>query len=47
MSIASRLLAIQKELQASGEEGFGLAGMTVAKTAFGGPELVCTLRKQP
>ncbi len=41
----SRTSTMQKELQASGEEGFGLAGMTVAKTAFGGPELVCILRK--
>lgn len=50
--ISYRLLAtartstMQKELGESGEAGFALVGLTVAKTAFGGPELVSILRKQ-
>ena len=36
---------MQKELLAAGEAGFLIAGMTVAKTAFGGAELVSILRK--
>jgi fructose-specific component phosphotransferase system IIB-like protein len=36
---------MQKELREAGEAGFRIAGMTVAKTAFGGAELVSILRK--
>jgi hypothetical protein len=47
--IAYRLLAtsktstMQKELAEAGAAGFDLIGMTVAKTAFGGNEVVCIL----
>lgn len=50
--IVYRLLAtaktstMQKELNQSGADGFELVGMTVAKTAFGGSELVSILRKR-
>lgn len=37
---------MQKELTEAGEAGFKLLGMTVAKTAFGGNELVCILSRQ-
>jgi len=49
--IAYRLLAtsrtstMQKELKEAGDAGFRLLGMTVAKTALGGSELVSILRK--
>ncbi|MFN8008005.1 MAG: hypothetical protein U0V70_13465 [Terriglobia bacterium] len=36
---------MQKELRGAGEEGFEFLGMTVGKTAFGGDEVVCLLRK--
>ena len=36
---------MEKELQAAGAEGFQLLGMTVAKTSFGGDELLCVLGK--
>jgi hypothetical protein len=36
---------MQKELQEAGDAGFRLLGMTVAKTALGGAELVSILRK--
>src|SRR6266496_936390 len=36
---------MQKELRVAGEAGFRIAGMTVARTAFGGDELVSILRK--
>lgn len=42
---ASRTSTMQKELKEAGEAGFRLLGMTVAKTALGGSELVCILRK--
>lgn len=51
-AIQFRLLAtnktstMQKELGESGEAGFALVGMTVAKTSFGGSELVSILRKK-
>jgi hypothetical protein len=41
----SRTSTMQKELREAGDAGFRLLGMTVAKTAFGGAELVCILRK--
>lgn len=34
-----------KELLAAGDAGFVFVGMTVAKTAFGGAELVVILRR--
>ncbi len=49
--ITYRLLAtqrtstMQKELREAGDAGFALVGMTVAKTAFGGNEVVSILRK--
>jgi hypothetical protein len=36
---------MQKELREAGDAGFKLIGMTVAKTAFGGSELVSILKK--
>jgi hypothetical protein len=39
----SRTSTMQKELLEAADGGFRLAGMTVAKTAFGGNELVCIL----
>ncbi len=41
----SRTSTMQKELQQAGEEGFEFLGMTVGKTAMGGNEVVCFLRK--
>lgn len=49
--IAYKLLAtnrtgtMEKELRDIGEAGYALVGMNVAKTAFGGNEVVCILRK--
>jgi hypothetical protein len=36
---------MEKELAAAGPEGFAVVGMTVSKTAFGGNEVVCILRR--
>ena len=36
---------MQKELQEAGEAGFLLRDVTVSKTAFGGTELVCIMRR--
>ncbi len=41
----SKTSTMQKELKDAGDLGFRLVGMTVAKTAFGGSEVVCILRK--
>lgn len=41
----SKTSTMQKEMAASGEEGYALLGMTVGKTAFGGSEVVCILRR--
>jgi len=41
----TRTSTMQKELRESGESGFFVVGMTVAKTSFGGPEIVTILRK--
>jgi hypothetical protein len=41
----TRSSTMQKELREAGESGFAVAGMTVAKTSFGGPEIVTILRK--
>lgn len=41
----SRTSTMQKELQQAGEEGYEFLGMTVGKTAMGGNEIVCFLRK--
>jgi hypothetical protein len=42
----SKTSTMQKELQEAGDAGFKLVGMTVAKTSFGGSELVCILSKE-
>jgi hypothetical protein len=42
----SRTSTMQKELQQEGDSGFYLVGMTVAKTAFGGSELLSILQRQ-
>lgn len=42
----SRTSTMQKELREAGEAGFCLIGMTVAKTAVGGAELVSILQKE-
>jgi len=42
----SRTSTMEKELQEAGETGFEFLGMTVGKTAMGGKEVVCFLRKR-
>lgn len=42
----SRTSTMQKELREAGDSGFRLVGMTVAKTAMGGSELVSILQKE-
>lgn len=42
----SKTSTLEKELKAEGETGYHLIGMTVAKTAFGGAELVAILKRQ-
>ncbi len=50
--ISYRLLAtaktstMQKELREAGEKGFRAVGMTVAKSAFGGNEVISILRRE-
>lgn len=41
----SKTSTMEKELKQAGDEGFQLMGLTVAKTALGGSELLCILRK--
>jgi hypothetical protein len=41
----SKTSSMQKELRQAGEEGFVFLGVTVGKTAFGGGEIICFLRK--
>jgi hypothetical protein len=41
----SKTSTMQKELRQEGGSGYRLVGMTVAKTAFAGSELVCILQK--
>ena len=41
----SKTSTMQKELRQAGAEGFEFLGMTVGKTAMGGSEVVCFLRK--
>lgn len=41
----SRTSTMQKELQEAGAQGFEFLGMAVGKTAMGGNEVVCFLRK--
>ena len=36
---------MEKELAAAGSQGYAVVGMTVAKTAFGGNEVVCILKR--
>lgn len=42
----SKTSTMEKELMAAGAEGYEAVGMTVAKTALGGDELVTILRRQ-
>ncbi len=42
----SKTSTMQKELQAAGDRGFALVGVTVAKTAFGGDEVVSILSRR-
>lgn len=42
----SKTSTMQKELREAGADGFLLVGTTVGKTAFGGSEVVCILKKQ-
>ncbi|MFN7949608.1 MAG: hypothetical protein U0Z53_29895 [Blastocatellia bacterium] len=41
----SKTGTMQKEISAEGRNGFALVGLTVAKTAFGGSEVVAILRR--
>lgn len=41
----SKTATMQKELSEAGEAGFGLVGVTVAETSFGGKEVVSILRR--
>ena len=41
----SKTSTMQKELAEAGAGGYSLLGMTVAKTAFGGSEVVCIMRR--
>lgn len=41
----SKTSTMQKELKEAGDEGFRVVGMTVAKSAFGGNEVIAILRK--
>ena len=42
----ARTGTMQKELQEAGAEGFEVVGMTVGRTALGGPELVTIVRRR-
>lgn len=42
----ARTSTMQKELQAAGEQGFEVLGLTVGKTALGGKELVTIMRRR-
>jgi hypothetical protein len=42
----SRTSTMQKELREAGDAGFRLVGMSVGKTALGGAEVICILRKK-
>ena len=41
----SRTSTMEKELAEAGSQGFAVVGMTVSKTAFGGNEVVCILKR--
>src|SRR5215467_877687 len=45
-SLSRSFRKMQKELQEAGDAGFKFVGVTVAKTAFGGKEVVSILRKE-
>lgn len=45
MLATSKTSTMQKELVPAGSEGYALRGLTVAKTAFGGSELVSILER--
>jgi hypothetical protein len=41
----SKTSTMEKELAETGREGYSVIGMTVSKTAFGGNEVVCILKR--
>jgi hypothetical protein len=41
----SKTSTMEKELAEAGAQGYAVIGMTVSKTAFGGNEVVCILRR--
>ena len=41
----SKTSTMEKELADSGAQGYAVVGMTVSKTAFGGNEVVCILKR--
>lgn len=41
----NRTSTMEKELREAGEAGYQIAGMSVGKTAFGGSEVVCILKR--
>ena len=41
----SKTSTMEKELAEAGSQGYAVVGMTVSKTAFGGNEVVCILRR--
>ncbi|MCU0227456.1 MAG: hypothetical protein MUF01_07430 [Bryobacterales bacterium] len=45
LQATSKTSTMEKELNTVGKDGFGLVGLTVAQTAFGGNELVAILFK--
>lgn len=42
----SKTSTMEKELAEAGAQGYAVIGMTVAKTAFGGNEVVCILKRE-
>ncbi|MEJ7608741.1 MAG: hypothetical protein WKF37_21335 [Bryobacteraceae bacterium] len=41
----SKTSTMEKEMKDAGSQGFVVLGMTVAKTAFGGSEVICIMRQ--
>ena len=41
----SKTSTMEKELAEAGAQGYAVVGMTVSKTALGGSEVVCILRR--
>jgi hypothetical protein len=42
----SKTSTMEKELAEAGAQGYAVVGMTVSKTAFGGNEVVCILKRE-